>query len=165
MVDELLRSEFEELGDYTDLHDLEVGSFSTIEEAQAPYRTIQDYRDLRVWQLAMDLAIAIYQNTKAFPSDERFGLTSQLRRAAVSVPSNIAEGNARNSTADYLRFLRLSRGSLAEINTQLLIAKRLGYMDERSSSSLLSKTDELMRQLTSMYSAIERSIGGSNRGP
>ncbi|MCA9858552.1 MAG: four helix bundle protein [Thermomicrobiales bacterium] len=164
-MDELLKNEFDEAVEHTDLFDQRTSSYSSIEEARAPYRTIQDYRDLRVWQLAMDFAIAIYQSTNAFPTDERFGLTSQLRRAAVSVPSNIAEGNARNSTADYLRFLRISRGSLAEINTHLLIAKRLGYLDDGSSSSLLSKTDELMRQLTSMHSAIERSAAGNNRSP
>ncbi len=164
-MDELLRGEFEEVEEHSDLYDRGEGSFSSIEEAQTPYRTIQDYRDLRVWQLAMDLAIAIYQNTKTFPTDERFGLTSQLRRAAVSVPSNIAEGTARNGTADYLRFLRVSRGSLAEINTQLFIAKQLGYLDERSSSLLLSRTDDLMRQLTSMYSAIERSARRGGQSP
>jgi four helix bundle protein len=165
VVDELARSDFEESGGHADHYDHETSTSFSIDEARASYRTIQDYRDLRVWHLAMDLAIAVYQSTKVFPTDERFGLTSQLRRAAVSVPSNIAEGNARNSTADYLRFLRLSRGSLAEINTQLLIAKRLGYLDEQSSAPLLSKADDLMRQLTSMYSAIERSIGGSSRSP
>ena len=92
-------------------------------------------------------------------------MTNQLRRAAVSVPSNIAEGNARNSTADYLRFLRISRGSLAELNTQLLIAIRLEYLDERASSTILTKTDALMRQLTAMYTAIEQSSAGNNRSP
>lgn len=134
-----------------------------IEESHAEYRTIRDYRDLRVWQLAMNLAVSIYESTGKFPSEERFGLISQLRRAAVSVPSNIAEGNTRNSTADYLRFLRIARGSLAEINTQLLLAEHLGYLNAQSGTPLLSRTDELMRQLTSMYAAIERSANKNDR--
>jgi four helix bundle protein len=134
-----------------------------IEAPAGEYRAVQDYTDLRVWQLGMDLAVALYDATKTFPADERFGLTSQLRRAGVSVPSNIAEGNARNSTADYLRFLRLSRGSLAEIMTQLFISKRLGYLPDEASALLLTKTEDLLRQLTALYTAIERSSarGGS----
>jgi four helix bundle protein len=112
----------------------------------------------------MDLAVALYEATQRFPADERFGLTSQLRRAGVSVPSNIAEGNARNSTADYLRFLRLSRGSLAEIKTQLLISKRLGFLPDETSTLLLTRTEELLRQLTALCTAIEHSSlrSGSN---
>lgn len=165
MVDELLSGEIEE--SERDAYPYEMGAYSlsSIEEPQSDYRTIQDYRDLRVWQLSMDLVVAIYQCTKALPADERFGLTNQLRRAAVSVPSNIAEGNARNSTADYLRFLRISRGSLAELNTQLLIAKRLDYLDERASSNVLTMTADLMRQLTSMLTAIEGSATRENRSP
>ncbi|HET9659443.1 MAG TPA: four helix bundle protein [Thermomicrobiales bacterium] len=134
-----------------------------IEEPAGEYRAVQDYTDLRVWQLGMDLAVALYDATKTFPADERFGLTSQLRRAGVSVPSNIAEGNARNSTADYLCFLRLSRGSLAEIKTQLFISKRLGHLPDEASALLLTKTEDLLRQLTALYTAIERSSarGGS----
>jgi len=135
--------------------DKENGSF--IEEPAGEYRTVQDYTDLRVWQLGVDLAVAVYEATRTFPADERFGLTSQLRRAGVSVPSNIAEGNARTSTADYLRFLRLSRGSLAEFKTQLIISRRLGYLPEESAAFLLTKTEELLRQLTALGSAIERS--------
>lgn len=141
------------------------GSFMSIEEPPGEYRAVQDYTDLRVWQLGIDLTIAIYETTKAFPADERFGLTSQLRRAGVSVPSNIAEGNARNSTADYLRFLRLSRGSLAEIKTQLVISKRLGYLSDDDSASLLKRTDDLLRQLTALCTAIERSSPRGGSGP
>jgi four helix bundle protein len=86
-----------------------------------------DYRDLRVWQDAVDLVVRIYDFTRQLPSDEKFGLVSQLRRAAVSVPSNIAEGNARRGRADYLQFLRMARGSMAELETQLIICERLGH--------------------------------------
>ncbi|HEX4885481.1 MAG TPA: four helix bundle protein [Casimicrobiaceae bacterium] len=85
------------------------------------------YRDLRVWSASVDAAISLYALTTSFPKHEMFGITAQLRRASVSVASNIAEGNARSSTRDYLRFLAIARGSLAEIDTQLTIANRLGY--------------------------------------
>jgi len=86
----------------------------------------KDFRELRVWDASMVLAEEVYRLVKAFPADERYGLTSQLRRAAVSVPSCIAEGNARSSIPDYLRFVSMAAGSLAEIQTQLLLAQRLG---------------------------------------
>lgn len=130
---------------------------SFVQEPAAEYRTVRDYTDLRVWQLAMDLTVAIYEATESFPSHERFGLTSQLRRAGVSVPSNIAEGNARNSTGDYLRFLRIAHGSLAEIRTQLLLAARLRFLGEATSNELVQLVDDLTRQLAAMYRAIERS--------
>src|SRR4051812_20426537 len=88
---------------------------------------IQTHRDLKVWQLGMDITEQIYQLTNAFPDIERFGLISQLRRAAVSVPANIAEGNARASTKEYLRFLSIAVGSLAEVETFLDLALRLRY--------------------------------------
>ena len=88
---------------------------------------VRSYRDLRVWQQAMDLAEATYRATEQFPEDERYGLVTQLRRATVSVASNIAEGHAR-STGDYLRHLLISNGSLTEIETQLLLSARLGFL-------------------------------------
>jgi four helix bundle protein len=143
----------------------EGNSHSSVEEPGGEYRFIRDYTDLRVWQLGMDLAVAVYGATRPFPTDERFGLTSQLRRASVSVPSNIAEGNARNSTADYLRFLRMARGSLAEIKTQLLLSKRLGYLDGDAAETVLMSTGELLRQLTALCAAIERSATRDARNP
>lgn len=134
-----------------------------VQEPGGPYRTIRDFTELRVWQLAMDLAASIYRLTRSFPSEVRFGLVSQLRRAAVSIPSNIAEGNARNSTADYLRFLRMSRGSLAEVKTQLLLAARLGMLEGSVAAKTLQEVDDLMRQLTAMYTAIERSATRTGR--
>ena len=135
----------------------------SIQEPADDYRAIRDYTDLRVWQLAMDLAVAVYEATERFPSHERFGLTSQLRRASVSVPSNIAEGNARNSTADYLRFLRMPHGSLAEIRTQLLLAARLGFLDDSTSNELVSLVRALTRQLAAMYRAIEQSAANGHQ--
>jgi four helix bundle protein len=89
---------------------------------------IQSHRDLIAWQRAMDLVVAIYQATAPFPKSEEFGLQGQVRRAAVSIPSNIAEGYARQTTKDYLRFLRQARGSAAELSTQCELSVRLGYL-------------------------------------
>ena len=86
------------------------------------------HKDLDVYKLSLDLVEDIYKLTKSFPASENFGLTSQLRRAAVSLPSNIAEGASRASTKDFIRFLNISTGSLAEIETQLVIAERIGYI-------------------------------------
>ena len=88
-----------------------------------------DFRDLRVWEEAMVLAEQVYQLVQGFPADERYGLVSQLKRAVVSVPSCIAEGNARGSVKDYLRFLAMAAGSLAEVQTQVLLALRLGFVE------------------------------------
>lgn len=89
---------------------------------------VKSYKDLIVWQKSMGLVAMVYQVTKTFPKEELYGLTNQLRRAAVSIPSNIAEGQARNSTAEFRNFLSIARGSLAEVETQLLIAERLNYL-------------------------------------
>lgn len=99
-------------------------------------RVVRKHQQLRVWQEAMDLVVAIYSMTSSFPSVERYGLASQMQRAAVSVPSNIAEGAARGSKPDFLRFLHIARGSLSELETQCQIAQRLGYMDDISALEL-----------------------------
>src|SRR6266567_3055655 len=91
---------------------------------------VHGYRDLIVWQDSMDLVVAIYRTTATFPKDERYSLVNQLRRAAVSVPSNIAEGQGRSRTGDYLRHLSVAVGSLSELETQILIARRLEYITE-----------------------------------
>lgn len=99
---------------------------------------VKSYRDLIVWQKSIDLVEMVYQATKTFPKEELYGLTNQLRRAAVSVPSNIAEGHARKSTAEFRNFLSIARGSLAEVETQLLIDRRLGYVNKQRVESILS---------------------------
>lgn len=119
-------------------------------------KEVKDFTDLRVWQLGVNLTVSIYRLTQTFPQDERFGLTSQLRRAAVSVPSNIAEGHTRNRSGDYLRFLGIARGSLAEIKTQVVIARELGFLENNESQDLMQQTDGLLRQLTALISSIER---------
>src|SRR5205823_14298572 len=87
---------------------------------------IKDYKDLQVWQKGMDLARRVYLLTRTFPSDEKFGLVSQMRRAAVSVPSNLAEGQARNTTGEFVQFISHAEGSLAELDTQLRLSVSLG---------------------------------------
>jgi len=116
--------------------------------------TIKSYRDLIVWQKAMDLVEEIYRCSQGFPNDERFGLTAQLRRAAVSVPSNIAEGNSRGTSRDYLRFLDMSYGSLAEVETQVMIANRLNYLDSPKLEDLLQRTGEIGR----LINGLQRSL-------
>jgi four helix bundle protein len=91
--------------------------------------SIHDYRDLIVWQKAIDLVEDVYQVTARFPREELYGLTIQLRRAAVSIPSNVAEGHGRASTRDFLHFLSISHGSLKEVETQIIVAERLKYID------------------------------------
>ncbi|HOO16536.1 MAG TPA: four helix bundle protein [Phycisphaerae bacterium] len=105
------------------------------------------FRELIVWGKAVELAKVVYRQTQRMPAAERFGLTMQMRRAAVSVASNIAEGNARCTPADYLRFLGIARGSLAELETQILIAAGLGMMEEAPISPLLNETRRILQAL------------------
>ncbi|MBE0503755.1 MAG: four helix bundle protein [Desulfuromonadales bacterium] len=88
---------------------------------------MKNHKDLDVWQRSMDLVVTVYEVTRSWPKEELFGITSQVRRAAVSVPSNLAEGAGRSSKADFNRFLTISQGSLAEVETQLEIARRIGF--------------------------------------
>lgn len=111
------------------------------------------YRDLRVWQEGVELSVYIYRVTNEFSKTEQFGLTSQMRRAAVSVPSNIAEGFNR-STREFGRFLQIALGSLAELETQIEIAVRIGYLAESGKSELCAKTDQLGRQLNVLYQRV-----------
>lgn len=110
----------------------------------------RSFRDLVAWQRAMDLAMAIYKLTQQFPREETYGLTSQLRRAGVSVASNVAEGYGRGSKGEYRNFLNMARGSALEIQTQLLIARKLGYGDEPGLSRAESLAEETSRLLWSV---------------
>ena len=111
---------------------------------------ILSYRDLIVWQKTMELVTVIYSKTREFPKEEKYGLTMQIRRCAVSVPSNIAEGYGRNSTPDYIRFLNIARGSLYELQTQLEIAVNLGYLKDTIFKDLLQSVNEVERMLNSL---------------
>ena len=105
------------------------------------------YRDLKVWQLGMDLVVEIYKLCNILPSEERFALGDQLRRAAVSIPSNIAEGFSRNSPKEFRHFLQIASGSRAEVQTQLLIAERVGLLTREQTKPALLLTEELGRAL------------------
>jgi four helix bundle protein len=108
------------------------------------------YRDLKVWQMGMRLTIEIYRITTSFPSHELYGLTSQLRRAAVSIPSNIAEGHSRGTPKELMRFCAIAKGSLAELETQLLVASELGYSDSEKLVDILGSAAELGRMLSGL---------------
>lgn len=119
---------------------------------------IASYHDLSAWQRARELVSVIYEQTQDFPQDERFGLTSQIRRSAVSVPSNIAEGYGRGSAPDYLRFLRIARGSLFEVETQIILAFDLGYVSLDESERIRQKVDEVARPLSGLVRSIENQL-------
>lgn len=115
---------------------------------------VKKYSELIVWQKAMDLTEDIYAETRRFPKEEIYGLTSQLRRAAVSVPSNIAEGQGRKSTGEFLRHLSIAYGSLMEVETQILIAARLVYLDAGQVDKLIERTSEVGRLLNGLMRSL-----------
>jgi len=112
------------------------------------------YRDLRVWQQAMDLAMQIYRLTEGFPKHELYGLTGQIRRAAISIPSNIAEGKGRRTDRDFSNFLFRARGSLLELETQISLAQRLEYLKEADAASALKKTAAVGSSLTGLINSL-----------
>jgi four helix bundle protein len=116
------------------------------------------YRQLKVWQKAMDLAKQCYLATRVFPTEEKFGLISQIRRAAVSVPANIAEGNSRTHTKEFLNHLSMARGSLAELETLLLLSEQIGFLAEESCAALLSMCDEISRMLSGLKKSLEEKL-------
>ncbi len=118
--------------------------------------TIRGFRDLVAWQRGHELAVRVIRETREFPSVERFGLGLQMRRAAVSVPSNIAEGFGRGSREDYTRFLYIARGSLYELTTQVSIAAEVGYLASDAHADLTATCDECERILWGLIRALER---------
>ncbi len=116
------------------------------------------YRDLNAWRKAVDLVLAIYQCTRAFPKDEQYGLVSQLRRAAVSVASNIAEGKGRSSDKELVMFLHNALGSLCEIETQLTIANRLGFLPAHDFGRLDAAASEIAKMLNGLINALKRGM-------
>ena len=122
--------------------------------------TIQTYRDLLVWQKSMDLVVEIYRLVKFLPQEERFGLASQMRRAVVSIPANIAEGHGRLHRGDYIHHLSMARGSLTETETHLLIAIRLGYLQKEGAEETWRLLQEVGRLLNGLIRAL-RSKGAA----
>ncbi|MGD0129237.1 MAG: four helix bundle protein [Terriglobia bacterium] len=121
------------------------------------------HKDLVVWQKAMDLVIAVYQLTKSFPKSEVYGLASQIQRAAVSVPSNIAEGHGLKQTQAYARHLAIANGSLTELETQLEIARRLGYLTV-DNESVINQAGEVGRMLAGLRRSLQARIQDSGFG-
>ena len=116
--------------------------------------SIKSYRDLVVWQKAMLFVKGVYEITQAFPTSEQFGLTHPLRRSSVSVPSNIAEGSGRGTTADYVRFLQIARGSLFEAQTQIELAVSLNFLFPSQTTELLALANEIERMLNALISKL-----------
>jgi len=123
--------------------------------------SLRSYRELKVWQKAMELIERCYDITRSYPADERFGLISQIRRAAVSVAANIAEGQGRDHTREFLNHLSMARGSLMEVETLLQVSQRVGYLPERTLSVLLDLSAEVSRMLSGLRQALEKRLVGS----
>lgn len=116
---------------------------------------MRDFRKLTIWSQSIDLVLLIYKLTTKFPDSERFGLQSQMRRAIVSVPSNIAEGCSRTSQIDFKRFLEISLGSLFELESQLIIVEKLGFIDEQELEEMIVKVSGLQKQTNNLISKIK----------
>jgi four helix bundle protein len=126
------------------------------DEGQVMNTRPQSYRDLVVWQKSIELAKQLYALTTKFPSEEKFGLISQIRRAAVSVSSNIAEGQARNTTGEFIQFISHAEGSAAELDTQLYLSVELGFVSSADATPVLALIDEIRR----MLNALRRRLNG-----
>lgn len=117
---------------------------------------IKSYQDLMVWKRSIDLVEAVYRASSTWPSDERFGLTSQVRRASVSIPANIAEGHGRLGDRELARYLSIARGSLREVETHLIIARRLNFLSDEEFDQLHSITEEVGRLLFGLYRRVQQ---------
>ncbi len=124
--------------------------------SEKPARKPQGYKDLLVWQKGMTLAKDVYNVTRGFPRDEKFGLVSQMRRAAVSIPSNIAEGQARKTTNEFVQFISHSEGSVAELETQLLLSAELGFCNQSKGAEILALLAELRKMLNALRRTLQK---------
>ena len=115
---------------------------------------MMNYNDLKVWKESMQLVTTIYKVTQSFPKEERYGLTDQMRRAAVSIPTNIAEGHARNSKVDFARFLRIALGSCTELETQVLIAENLEYITHEVTIPILEQSLAIRKMLSKLITTL-----------
>jgi len=122
---------------------------------------LKNYKELKVWQRSYQLCLKIYKVTTIFPKEERYGLTSQIRRSAVSIPSNIAEGYGRKTTADYIRYLYIAYGSVCELETQILLSMDLGYID----SAVIEKIKDEIQQIERMLKGLIKSLENKHLNP
>lgn len=118
-----------------------------------------NYKELKVWQKAMDLTVEVYNLVKLLPKEETYALSDQMRRAVVSIPSNIAEGQGRNSDKEFIQFLSIARGSLWELETQIELCLRIGYIDQ----SLATDTNNLIAEISKMLNALSNSLKPQNQ--
>ena len=119
---------------------------------------VKSYKDLLVWQKSMDLVVGVYTLTKSFPACEVYGLSSQMQRAAVSIPSNVAEGFERGTPGEFARFLSIASGSVAELETQIILAKRLGYTQNVDDPSISSLCDEIGKMLRALHTTVQTRV-------
>ncbi|MFZ3121803.1 MAG: four helix bundle protein [Thermodesulfovibrionales bacterium] len=117
---------------------------------------MESYQELEVWKKAIELVTDIYRITKTFPNEEIYALTSQVRRAAISVPANIAEGWGRNMTKEYIQFLRIARGSLLEVETHLIVSRNLQYLNDQPFGIILQKIQEINKMLNSLINSLSK---------
>lgn len=125
---------------------------------EAKQAKVQGFRELHVWQRGMALAKSVYLAVSALPSEERFGLSSQLKRCAVSIPSNIAEGSSKRSTREFIRFLNIAHGSLCELETQVQLAYELDLLQEATCRPLLAEAAEIGRMINGLINALEKKL-------
>ena len=116
---------------------------------------IKNYKDLIVWQKSMDLAVIIYNEVKLLPREEVYSLSDQIRRAVISIPSNIAEGQQRNAPGDFRRFLSIAKGSLGELETQIILCEKLGYFKEDKTEFILDKCTEIGKMLNGLINSLQ----------
>jgi four helix bundle protein len=120
--------------------------------------SIRSYQDLAIWKKAMELVVQVYHLTRRFPREEMHGLTSQMRRAAVSIPTNIAEGWGRGSRKEYIQFLRIARGSLLELETLLAISRSLRYLSQEDMQATLALVEEISRMLSGLIASLKKGM-------
>ncbi len=119
---------------------------------------MKDYKELEVWKKGISLVLNIYETAKNFPKDERYALTDQIKRAAVSIPSNIAEGATRNSTKEFVQFLYIALGSASELETQIIIAEKLGYIKDKE--TVLSDITIIRKMLNALITSLKKIVNG-----
>ncbi len=117
---------------------------------------MHNFKELKIWNRAMDMVVEVYKTTEKFPSEEKYGITSQIRRSAVSVPSNVAEGAGKNSDKDFVRFLSIAQGSSYELQTQLILSQRLGFINKDNCDAIVNDISEIQK----MNYRFQESLGG-----
>lgn len=118
---------------------------------------MHNFKELKIWNRAMDMVVDVYKTTEKFPSEEKYGITSQIRRSAVSVPSNVAEGAGKNSDKDFVRFLSIAQGSSYELQTQLILSQRLGFIKKENCDAIVNDISEIQK----MNYRFQESLGGN----